>query len=62
MKTLIQDNFSEHLGDKLTIVSNASVHLNNDISLGAWQIHATGDKKASLATIGTVDPLTLLSA
>ena len=45
MKTLIQDDFSEHSGEKLTIVSNASVHLNNDTTLGAYQLHTIRDKK-----------------
>ena len=45
MKTLIQDNFSENLGDKLTLVSDTSVHLQNDAASDAWQLHATRDKK-----------------
>ena len=45
MTTLLQDDFSKHSGDKLTIISNASVNLNNNTASGAWQLHTTRDKK-----------------
>ena len=44
-RTLLQDDFSEHSGDKLTLVSNASVHILNDTASRAWQLCADQNKK-----------------
>ena len=32
-------------GEKLTLVSDASVYPKNDAASGVWQLHATRDKK-----------------
>ena len=42
---LFQDDVSEHSGDKLTIVSDASIHLAHNTAPGACQLHTTRDKK-----------------
>ena len=45
MEAMLQDNFSEHSGDKLTLVGDAAVHLNNYAASSACQLHAKRYKK-----------------
>ena len=51
MKSVIQDNLSKYSGEKLTLFSDASAHLKNDAAFGAYQLHATRDKKRSVSQL-----------
>ena len=43
-KIVLQDGFSEHSGNRLTLVSDVSVHITNTAS-GVWQLYADQDKR-----------------
>ena len=45
METVLQNDFSKHSGEKVTLVSDASIHLKNDAASSAWQLCAKRDRK-----------------
>ena len=50
-RRIITDDYVEQPDDKLTLVSDASVHINNNTAAGAWQLYRSKDQKRRISQL-----------
>ena len=50
-RTVLQDNFYKHPGDKVTLVSNALVHIMNNTAAGVWHFVSKWEKKRQVSQL-----------